>query len=72
MARVVDSPPRGPNNRYPWDQWADGQIWEARQGEDFDVSLKSFRQYIVVWAARHGRHATTEVVQPDTVKFQII
>lgn len=28
-----------PNEKavYPWDEWLDGDIWELRQGEDFDT-----------------------------------
>jgi hypothetical protein len=25
-------------NRYPWDEWFDGDIWKLTQGEDFDTS----------------------------------
>lgn len=29
--------------RYPWLDWADGSVWEIRQGEDYDVSTESMR-----------------------------
>lgn len=32
---------------YPWDEWLDGNVWELRQGEDFDckpVSMKTTAQ----------------------------
>lgn len=28
---------------YPWHEWTDGHIWEARQGRDYTTSTKSFK-----------------------------
>lgn len=28
---------------YPWHEWTDGNIWEARQGKDYKTSTKSFK-----------------------------
>ncbi len=28
---------RGGTDPYPWDQWFDGDVWEIKQGEDFDL-----------------------------------
>ena len=28
---------------YPWDEWMDGNIWEAREGRDYTISTKSFK-----------------------------
>lgn len=30
-------------DRYPWDEWMDGSIWEAKRGEDFVTSIRQFQ-----------------------------
>jgi hypothetical protein len=37
---------------YPYDEWADGVWRRARQGEDFDVKVASFRGTLYNWARR--------------------
>jgi hypothetical protein len=34
---------RGPQQKYPWQTWADGSVWEIRQGEDYDVPTENMR-----------------------------
>lgn len=43
------------HSKYPWDQWADGRIWQLRAGEDFTASVPSFRVAAGTWARRNGR-----------------
>lgn len=55
MAQVVSvarfEKHRGHHSIYPWSQWLDGQPWELTRGEDFRVSIHSFR----TMAARKAR-----------------
>lgn len=48
MAKVVSELPKrkggggGRAEKYPYDEWLDGQPWELTEGEDFEVSKASF------------------------------
>lgn len=53
MAKVVESLPfTGKTSRYPWKEWFDGRVWQLTQGEDFSVSVESFRSTICASANR--------------------
>lgn len=44
MARVIaDDMPPHPRFKYDWDRWFDGQVWELRQGSDFEPDSVTFR-----------------------------
>ena len=50
MAKVVNSMPprsRGRSFLYPWDDWLNGQVWELRQGVDFQTATYSFVTYVL-------------------------
>lgn len=38
------------NERYPLDQWLDGQVWFLVQGEDFTEDVATFRSGLRHWA----------------------
>jgi hypothetical protein len=40
--------------RYPWKEWADGDVWLILRGEDYLVSDDSFRVSARMYATRHG------------------
>ena len=42
------------NAKYPWDRWADGNIWEVTAGVDFDCKPVSFRGVLYSYAKRSG------------------
>lgn len=42
------------NAKYPWDRWADGNIWEVTAGVDFDCKPVSFRGILYSYAKRSG------------------
>jgi hypothetical protein len=45
MARKIEVFPGsadGPR-RYPWPEWTDGDVWEIRRGEDYDVATENMR-----------------------------
>ena len=57
MAKKLDSFPakhRPPYGKYPFHEWADGNVWEAVQGVDFKCSLISFAALIYKHADRNG------------------
>lgn len=57
MAEVLDQWPtiqRTRQSRYPWDQWTNGQIWQVREGDDFESNLKTFVQGLYAYGKRHG------------------
>lgn len=55
--------PKGRAQKYPWDQWLDGNRKQLRPRIDFaaDKKLESMRSQILLKAAQRGIHVTTEV-----------
>jgi len=37
MAKTIDVFPdrEAPRRKYPWGAWADGRVWELKEGEDY-------------------------------------
>ena len=74
MAKRVTSLPeiKSPfQPQYPWDEWMDGSIWEAKQGEDFTTSLQSFAMTVLKkGAATNRKVATRRDTEKNTVTFQ--
>ena len=65
MAEVIDELPKykvGPEAKYPWEQWFDGQVWKLTKGADFLTNPESFRRTAGMAAARMHVHAETRVV----------
>ena len=57
MAEVLDTWPtivRTRQSRYPWSDWTNGQIWQARAGQDFESNIKTFVQGLYAYGKRHG------------------
>lgn len=63
MAKRVREVPNIPSRRptYPWDDWADGSIWELTQGEDFDVTVFSLRNQCYMIAVKRGLKCETHI-----------
>lgn len=57
-------------DKYPWDQWADGQVWQLKGaqagGTDFGVTTQTMRVYIYNWKERIN---SGEAPQPDTGEY---
>lgn len=47
--------------KYPWEQWFDGGIWQIKQGEDFQVDIGSMRSCIYTAAKRYKKKIRTHV-----------
>lgn len=60
----------GRRSKYPWDEWLDGTIWRVKQGEDFDIDTKNFRNSVRAAAFKRGLGVHTEVEDDKTLVFQ--
>lgn len=60
--------------KYPWDEWADGEVHTVVKDVDFFISGKNFRQVLYQWATAHGKTAITKVDYGAvvSVKFRIV
>lgn len=72
MAKEIqpDDLPTDARTKYPWDQWTNGNWWQARKGEDFNGDLEGFRSNLYAYTKRHGLRAETRA-SGDTVAFRI-
>lgn len=43
--------------KYPWHKWMDGSCWRLREGSDYTITTKSFRQAVYRHASRTGHTA---------------
>jgi hypothetical protein len=47
MAKAIDWNPFGPwSGQLMWSQLFDGQVWEVRKGEDFDLAASTVADHI--------------------------
>lgn len=56
---------------YPWAEWFDGEIWQIKQGTDFESKPKSMRSYLAKVAKDKGVKVRTSL-QDDGVVFQAV
>lgn len=59
--------------RYPWDEWLDGDVWELTKGEDYTIKTKSIRT-TAQQAAREkgGRAKCAEADNGDKLILQFV
>jgi hypothetical protein len=55
-----DDDSRGPQRKYPWDEWSDGGTWEIRQNEDYDVPTENMRVNLHMKASSQARKVKTK------------
>lgn len=55
---------------YSWDKWTNGLVWELVYGEDFWVSVESFRGAAYQWARHHNLILTSERVSTKVIRMQ--
>lgn len=76
MATKIDVFPalvRQRSSIYPWGEWTDGSIWQAKEGEDFVSSLKTFVQGLYAHAKRHDLKVEVRSAPGDgVVAFRFI
>jgi hypothetical protein len=52
---------RDGRNKYPWEEWLDGGVWQITPGEDFTCSIEHFRRQCYMKAAQRGGNARTSM-----------
>jgi hypothetical protein len=70
VAEIIEQWPTITRTRksiYPWDEWTDGNIRQAKEGEDFASSLKTFVQGLYAYAARHDIKVEVRTAPADGV-----
>lgn len=73
MARLgEESLFHGRRNRYPWDEWLDGQIWVLRKGEDFHSSCEAFRVTVGNETSKRKVRYRTTRVGADEIAIQCL
>lgn len=76
MAQVVSierfEKNRGHHSIYPWSQWLDGQPWELTRGEDFRISIHSFRTMAARAARQKGGRIRSCVVDGKLIVMFVI
>jgi hypothetical protein len=68
MAKRLDKfpgQPDGGRSKYPWGEWADGSVWEIRQGEDYDVATENMRVNLHLKADALARKVRTRKIADD-------
>lgn len=65
------SRPRG-NSKYQWRDWATGEVWEAKRGEDFEVEPNAFLSAARGWARKNGFRVRARVESETNVLFQFL
>ena len=62
MAEILEEFPLTQNRRnskYPWEEWSDGKIRKAVNGEDYETSTSDFRSMLHAAATRVGMKVKT-------------
>jgi hypothetical protein len=77
MAAKRDSFPtnhRGRPQKYPWQVWTDGSIWQIRQGDDYDISTQNMQVNLHVRANELGHKVRTQKIknEPGEGLFQFL
>ena len=54
-------PKKVTEEKYPWKEWFDGHVWRLKQGEDFEVDMRSFRAAIYMAADRYEYKVKTHI-----------
>lgn len=57
----------GRKSQYDWDQWLDGSVWEAIEGEDYTCKQQSFVSQLYKAAYDRGKHVH---VRPDVGRVE--
>lgn len=55
---------------YPWDEWADGSIWQVKKGEDFFCTVDSFVAGVYNKAKLIDKRVRVNPGNDDVVTFQ--
>ncbi|CAG7625954.1 MULTISPECIES: hypothetical protein [Streptomycetaceae] len=73
MAQQVEkSRLAGKQSKYPFWDWADGNVWEARRGEDFDVEPRAFLAAARAYAKKNDLRLRHKVEDQKVAVFQFL
>lgn len=71
MASTASEFKFGTRSKYDWDTWFDGQVWELKEGEDYDnpVSARAAAYAAGKSRAKQGENITVQVSQKGKSLF---
>jgi hypothetical protein len=62
--------------KFPWDEWTNGEVWQAIEGEDFAANFAVFKTQLKTRAEKLGVEVKTRVEKSDggpvSVFFQFV
>lgn len=62
--------------KYPWDEWTNGEVWQAVEGEDFASNHAVFKTQLNSRAEKLGMEVKVKVEKPEkssvAVCFQFV
>lgn len=61
---------RGRVQKYPWNEWLDGSIWELKKGEDFTINTRIMRNSARSAADRRRVQIRTQIPNENTLIIQ--
>jgi len=65
VARKLDSFPSAASQRYPWQEWLDGGVWQLFEGEDFTSKTTTLIGSGRARAKRQGGNLRTRMVTDE-------
>lgn len=51
--------------KFPWDEWTNGEVWQAIEGEDFAANHAVFKSQLRTRAEKLGREVRTRVEKSE-------
>jgi hypothetical protein len=61
---------RGRPEKYPWDNWTNGEIWKIVAGTDFSCKAENIQGALFNAARKRGMRVKTKKLDEKTVVFQ--
>lgn len=62
---------KGPQPKYPWNEWANGSAWRIVRGEDYEVLTPSMARAIYSHAERYGLDVEVKLLlTADALEFR--
>lgn len=68
--QLSEFPRRQGRQKYDWDQWLNGKVWELEQGSDFFIALNNFRSAATAAARDKGGKVRTAKTGAKTLVIQ--
>jgi hypothetical protein len=60
----------GRTEKYPYEKWFDGSVWQLTQGEDFESEPAVFGNTLRTAARRHGVTLSIVMIEDDSLALQ--